>query len=123
MSANACVYCGKDFTERDSGGKRQRFCSSACRVAFHRGARAWALEQLEACRVTAAEFRRAGEAGALNALPATYTLPPGAASPNSVPAPPIPPTRGQSSACEHGYLQRRLRDALLRSWSNEGHRE
>jgi hypothetical protein len=32
----ACEQCAKPFTPREgSGGKRQRFCSTECRTAFH----------------------------------------------------------------------------------------
>ncbi len=41
------------------GGPAQRFCSDACRAAFHRGARRWAVRELEVGRLDIADLRNA----------------------------------------------------------------
>jgi hypothetical protein len=35
----SCEQCGAGFKRRSSGGKKQRFCSPACRQAYHAGER------------------------------------------------------------------------------------
>jgi len=54
--APACLWCGGPF-QRHDGGKPQRFCSEACRIALHRAARQWALSELAAGRVTLAQLK------------------------------------------------------------------
>ena len=34
MSVTKCLWCGRAFTPRATGGKRQRFCRPACRRAL-----------------------------------------------------------------------------------------
>ncbi len=55
-----CLWCGAPYTVRiGRGGPAQRFCSDACRAAFHRGARRWAASELEAGRLDIADLRNA----------------------------------------------------------------
>lgn len=62
-----CLWCRQPYEPRRDGGKRQRFCSKGCRVAFFDAVRAWALMMVEEGTVTVDEIRKA--------LPATCTLP------------------------------------------------
>jgi hypothetical protein len=66
----SCLWCERPFRPRQSGGHAQRFCRPSCRRAFHAAARAWALDEFAAGRVTVADLK--------NGLPATRTLLPGA---------------------------------------------
>jgi hypothetical protein len=61
-----CSWCDRPFRARDSRGRAQRFCQPSCRRAFHAAARAWALDELAAGRVTVADIK--------NSLPATRAL-------------------------------------------------
>jgi hypothetical protein len=55
-----CLWCASPYTARTGhGGPVQRFCSDACRAAFHRGARRWAARELEAGRLDIADLREA----------------------------------------------------------------
>jgi hypothetical protein len=51
-----CDWCAGPV-ETGGRGSAKRFCSSACRAAFHRAARRWALGELAAGRVTVAQLR------------------------------------------------------------------
>ena len=42
-----CPWCSAPFTPRARGAK-QRFCSAACRQAFHAAARAWGQAMVDA---------------------------------------------------------------------------
>ena len=56
--AVACLWCVTPYTARKGGGGPvRRFCSDACRAAFHRGARRWAARELEAGRLDIADLR------------------------------------------------------------------
>ena len=50
----ACLWCGKPYARRATGGQPQKFCSSACRRACHTAARRWAVRELEAGRLSVA---------------------------------------------------------------------
>jgi len=41
MSVTKCLWCGRAFTPRATGGKAQRFCRPACRRAFDAAGRRW----------------------------------------------------------------------------------
>ena len=41
-----CLWCGKQFTPRRDGGKRQVFCREACRRAFDAAGRRWVGEAI-----------------------------------------------------------------------------
>lgn len=53
---SACGWCGAAFAARASG-RRQRFCSPACRRDFFATARAWAAAEIEAGRLPVATLR------------------------------------------------------------------
>src|SRR4030088_336444 len=42
-----CVWCGRAFTLRTTGGSAQRFCSTAHRKAFWTAARRWTMRAIE----------------------------------------------------------------------------
>lgn len=50
----ACLWCGKPYARRATGGQPQKFCSSACRRACHTAARRWAVREIEAGRLSVA---------------------------------------------------------------------
>jgi hypothetical protein len=41
-----CLWCGKGFTPRRDGGKRQVFCCPVCRRAFDAAGRQWVAEAI-----------------------------------------------------------------------------
>jgi len=43
-----CVWCGKTFSLRTTGGSAQRFCSLEHRKAFWNAARRWTMRAIEA---------------------------------------------------------------------------
>ena len=43
-----CLWCGRGFTPRTSGGSPQRFCSTGHRQAFWIAARRWTMRAVEA---------------------------------------------------------------------------
>jgi hypothetical protein len=57
-SGPTCAWCSSRFTPRQSGGRRQRFCSKSCRRASEKAIREWAQGALVAGRVTVAEIKR-----------------------------------------------------------------
>jgi hypothetical protein len=46
--AAICVWCGRPFTQRRTGGSAQRFCSTGHRQAFWIAARRWTMRAVEA---------------------------------------------------------------------------
>jgi hypothetical protein len=74
--ADGCAWCGRAFAAR-RGGREQRFCRPFCRRDFHEAARAWALSELAAGRLSVHSITNAG--------PATCALPKRAEGP-----PPLP---------------------------------
>ena len=56
-----CDWCEAPYTARKGrGGPVQRFCSDACRAAFHRAGRRWLARELEAGRLNIADLREFG---------------------------------------------------------------
>jgi hypothetical protein len=53
-----CLWCGRAFAPRRSGGRTQRFCGTRCRRGFDAGLRAWTLAELAAGRLTVDNIRR-----------------------------------------------------------------
>jgi hypothetical protein len=45
-SDRACLWCGRRFTPRSDGGKRQLFCRAACRRGFDAAGRRWVAEAI-----------------------------------------------------------------------------
>jgi hypothetical protein len=66
LAMTRCPWCGRQFTARH-GGREQRFCGPCCRRAYHDAARAWALAELAAGRLTVDTIR--------HPVPATRALP------------------------------------------------
>ena len=52
-----CLWCDATFEPRATGGKRQRFCSEACRRAFEAGVKEYARYAVEVGIVTVAELK------------------------------------------------------------------
>src|SRR5438270_60749 len=42
-----CLWCGRDFRPRATGGSAQRFCSTEHRKAFWTAARRWTMRAIE----------------------------------------------------------------------------
>jgi len=51
----ACAWCDQPFEPLKRGDQRKVFCSTPCRMAFHKTARRWAEAQFTQGRVTVAE--------------------------------------------------------------------
>jgi hypothetical protein len=47
-----CMWCGKPFALRRSGGTEQRFCAPGCRRAFHAKLRGWSERMFAAGAIT-----------------------------------------------------------------------
>ena len=54
---NPCAWCGASFEPVKRGDQRKVFCSTSCRMAFHRAARWWAEQQFFSGKVSARELR------------------------------------------------------------------
>ena len=52
-----CLWCNEEFTRRQNGGSRQRFCQSKCRAKFHKAARIWTEREIAEGRLTIEELR------------------------------------------------------------------
>jgi hypothetical protein len=59
MSVTKCLWCGRAFTPRATGGKRQRFCRPACRRALDAAGRRYIEVALVAGTLTIPELRNA----------------------------------------------------------------
>jgi hypothetical protein len=100
--SRACLWCGKRFTPRRDGGKRQVFCRTACRRAFDAAGRRWVAEALAGGTLTLDSLR--------NGAAATRALLPGVISPVPVsepqkPAPVAPAERpGEAAELLHALL-------------------
>ena len=62
----SCPWCDRPFQARRDGGKRQVFCHTACRRAFHAAARNWVLAGLAAGHIAISDVK--------NGPPATRAL-------------------------------------------------
>ena len=76
-----CLWCGRGFTPRATGGKTQRFCRPRCRRAFDAAGRRWIAVALTSGALTIAHLKSPLK----NDLRATRALLPGAVSPVAVP--------------------------------------
>jgi hypothetical protein len=47
MFAIRCVWCGRPFTPRRTGGSAQKFCSTGHHQAFWVAARRWTIRAIE----------------------------------------------------------------------------
>jgi hypothetical protein len=76
-NGEVCLWCGKGFTPRRHGGKRQVFCRPACRRDFDAAGRRWVAEAIATGALTVDALR--------NGAAATRALLSGAISPAPVP--------------------------------------
>jgi hypothetical protein len=83
ISPCACIWCGRPFTPRTTGGHAQRYCSPFCRRAFDAAGRRWVTEAIADGSLTLDQLR--------NGVAATRALIPEAISPKPVPRPINPP--------------------------------
>jgi hypothetical protein len=70
----ACLWCGRPFAARVTGGSRQRFCSAPCRHALDTAARRWVLRALEA-GLLSADMLKAAQTSARAVLEASPRRP------------------------------------------------
>ena len=70
-----CMWCGRPFRARQTGGRVQRFCWPSCRRAFHAAARAWALDAIADGTLSVVDLRNGATATRALAREAT-SLPP-----------------------------------------------
>ncbi len=80
--ALSCPWCDRPFQARRDGGKRQVFCRTACRRAFHAAARNWVLAGLAAGHIAISDVK--------NGPPTTRALSESANSPSPTPEGPPP---------------------------------
>ena len=52
-----CLWCGRGFTPRATGGKTQRFCRPRCRRAFDAAGRRWIAAALTSGVLTIAHLK------------------------------------------------------------------
>jgi hypothetical protein len=52
----ACAWCGESFAAVTRGDQRKVFCSTACRMDFHRTARRWAEHMFFSGKVSASDL-------------------------------------------------------------------
>ena len=79
MSA-ICLWCGRVFLPRVTGGRKQRFCCAACRSEFHDCARRWAIAEVDAGRLTTGQLAAAPKHN-INVAQADKTVPPDSHTP------------------------------------------
>jgi len=95
-----CLWCGRGFTPRATGGKTQRFCRPRCRRAFDAAGRRWIAVALTSGALTIAHLKSPLK----NDLRATRALLPGAVSPAPVHEPqkpaPVAPAEQRGEAAE-----------------------
>ena len=94
MSGTKCLWFGRAFTPRATGGSPAKFCSAAHRKAYHSAVRHWAEAEIAGGRLTVAQIRN-GAACALATAAASSTQ----GSPIDDPAPIAPAERpGEAEA-------------------------
>jgi hypothetical protein len=79
-----CAWCGRPFTPRCDGGKRQRFCREVCRRIFDAAGRRWVAGAIADGTLTLGQLR-SGPAATRALLPQTVT--PAQIDPAAKPAP------------------------------------
>ena len=90
--AARCSWCDRPFRARRDGGKRQVFCHTACRRAFHAAARNWVLAGLAAGHIAISDVK--------NGPPTTRALPGSANSPSPThKGPPPQPLPAEGQGC------------------------
>jgi len=70
-----CLWCGKSFTPRITGGAPQIFCCQPCRRAFDTAGRAWVLDAARSRQITVAERPNGERALTLGVPPPDDTEP------------------------------------------------
>jgi hypothetical protein len=100
----SCLWCERPFQARRDGGKRQVFCRTVCRRAFHAAVRTWVLGELAAGNIAISDVR--------NGPPATRALPTHA-------APPSQPASADGQECLSDDFGRLLdeMDEILGEWT------
>ena len=93
MSVTKCLWCGRAFTPRTTGGSPAKFCSAAHRKAYHSAVRHWAEAEIAGGRLTVAQIRN----GAACTL-ATAAASPAQGSAIEDPAPVAPAERPGEAA-------------------------
>jgi hypothetical protein len=53
-----CTWCGRPFSLRDGGGKKQRFCCTAHRSRYWRALRKWASRLFDAGFISIDDLQR-----------------------------------------------------------------
>jgi hypothetical protein len=56
-ASSMCGWCGKGFTPRSDGGKRQVFCRPVCRRGFDAAGRRWVADAIATGRLTVQELK------------------------------------------------------------------
>jgi len=87
MSVTKCLWCGRAFTPRTTGGKAQRFCRPACRRNLDAAGRRWVAEALAAGNLTIPDLRNAP--GTTCALGGMREIPPETDRPVPKPTGPV----------------------------------
>ena len=59
MMQEFCLWCGRAFSPRLTGGSPQRFCAGRCRNEFHDAARRWAIVEVTAGRLSTTQLASA----------------------------------------------------------------
>src|SRR6516162_7881775 len=82
MSVTKCLWCGRAFAPRSTGGSSAKFCSAAHRKAYHSAVRHWAEAEIAGGRLTIAQIRNGAACTLVTAAasPAPET-PPGSPAP------------------------------------------
>ena len=96
-----CSWCDRPFQARRDGGKRQVFCRTACRRAFHAAARNWVLAGLAAGHIAISDVK--------NGPPTTRALSGRAISPFPKHEGPLPqPLPAEGQGCPSDDFSRLL---------------
>ena len=68
-----CTWCGRAFSSRIGGGKRQRFCCAGHRLRFWRSLRKWASSCFDAGLISIDDLRRSSAEAVVNMAAKTGT--------------------------------------------------
>ena len=59
IGAGRCVWCNKPFRLKKVGAHVKKFCSPACRIAFHSAARQWVNRALRVNLISVPDLKAA----------------------------------------------------------------